>query len=76
MEALHQFNLDVVVIPRRNRIQWLYTDEGGQLTERGFRNVCQTIGVELELAATVTSQQIGVSRHYGKPLVEKTMTRC
>ena len=58
MEALHWFNLDVVVMPNRHWILRIQADEGGEFTAGGFRKACQTIGVELEFAATERPQQI------------------
>lgn len=73
MEALHRFNLDVV-IPNRHRIQRLRTDKGGEFIKVAFSKICQTIGVRLEFATTVTPQKIGVTERDGRPLMEKT--RC
>ena len=73
MEALHWFNLDLVM-PNRNRIQRFGTDKGGEFIKGSFRNMCQTIGVRLEFAATAAPQEIGVSESDGRSLMEKT--RC
>lgn len=73
MEALHRFNLDVV-IPNRHQIQRLRTDKGGEFIKVAFSKICQTIGVRLEFATTVTPQKIGVTERDGRPLMEKT--RC
>ena len=70
MEALHRFNLDVV-IPNRHRIQRIRTDKGGEFIKGAFREMCQTIGVRLESADTAMSQQIGVSERDGRSLMEK-----
>lgn len=68
---LHQFEMDaVVILPSKNRIQRLYTDKTGEFIERGSRRVCQTIAIELEFAATVTLQQIGVSERDGRSFIE------
>ena len=69
-EPPHMLNLDLAV-PNGHRIQQLFKNKGGEFNKGGFRWLCQTIGVKLEFAATVTPQQIGVSERDGISLMKK-----
>lgn len=56
------------------RVQRLRCDKGGEYVAEYFRSYCKETGIQMELAATNTPQQNGVSERDGRSILN--MTRC
>lgn len=73
LDTLACFKQDYV-IPSRLRVQRLRWDKGGAYEADYFRNYGKETGIQMELAATNTPQQNGVSERDERTIL--TMTRC
>lgn len=69
-----QYFLTKVAIPRKLRLKRLRADRGTEYTAGYFKKFCGDTGIIHEFAATVTSQQVGVSERDGRTLTN--VARC